>query len=211
MPHLVLLGDSIFDNARYTEGRPDVISQIRQLLPGGWRGSLLAVDGSTAENVPSQLERLPPDASHRVLRVGGNDAIMNSAILQSPARSTSDALAALADVAQRFEESHRRAVGACRQLSRPLALCTIYKGSFPDRAYQRLVSTALRVFNDVILRVAIERGLAVIDLRFICSSPADYANPIEPSSAGGAKIARAIVNSVSTGYSEIPGARVMIG
>lgn len=55
MTHIVLLGDSIFDNAHYTEGGPDVISQVRQLLPKGWRASLLAVDGATTEDVPSQL------------------------------------------------------------------------------------------------------------------------------------------------------------
>jgi hypothetical protein len=45
MAHIVLLGDSIFDNGRYTMGGPDVISQVRQLLPVGWQASLLAVDG----------------------------------------------------------------------------------------------------------------------------------------------------------------------
>ncbi|PYX58528.1 MAG: lipase, partial [Acidobacteria bacterium] len=29
MPHLVLLGDSIFDNSQYTSGGPDVVSQVR--------------------------------------------------------------------------------------------------------------------------------------------------------------------------------------
>jgi hypothetical protein len=47
-------------------------------------------------------------------------------------------------------------------------------------------------------------------LRFVCSSAADYANPIEPSSAGGAKIARAIVDLVSTGHADNSGARVVI-
>jgi hypothetical protein len=66
------------------------------------------------------------------------------------------------------------------------------------------------VFNDVILRVGIEFGLAIIDLRFVCSSAADYANPIEPSSIGGAKIARAIVNLVLAGHADDSGARVVI-
>jgi hypothetical protein len=44
----------------------------------------------------------------------------------------------------------------------------------------------------VILRVALDHGLGIIDLRSVCDQPTDYANPIEPSSAGGAKIARAI-------------------
>jgi len=92
MTHIVLLGDSIFDNGRYTMGGPDVISQVRQLLPSGWRASLLAVDGSTAEDIHSQLQRMPTDASHLVLSVGGNDALMNSDILHMPADSTSQAI-----------------------------------------------------------------------------------------------------------------------
>ena len=31
MPRLVLLGDYIFDNAQYTGGGPDVVSQVRSL------------------------------------------------------------------------------------------------------------------------------------------------------------------------------------
>src|SRR2546430_8614311 len=56
MPHLVLLGDSIFDNAQYTSGGPDVVSQVRNLLPSGWCASLLAVDGSTTVNIPDRSE-----------------------------------------------------------------------------------------------------------------------------------------------------------
>jgi hypothetical protein len=52
------------------------------------------------------------------------------------------------------------------------------------------------VLNDVILRVGFEFTLTVIDLRLICSTSEDYANPIEPSSEGGAKIARSILTSV---------------
>jgi hypothetical protein len=202
MPHIILLGDSIFDNAAYTSGGPDVISQVRQLLPRDAQASLLAVDGATTGHVPAQLGRIPRDASHLILSVGGNDALMNSGILYAPASSTSQALAGLAEVSQRFEEKYRRVVEACIGLRLPLAICTIYNGNFPDPEYQRVISTALMVFNDVILRVGIEFHLAVIDLRLVCNSPADYANPIEPSSQGGAKIARAIVNLVMGVHTE---------
>jgi len=66
------------------------------------------------------------------------------------------------------------------------------------------------VFNDVILRVGIESGLAIIDLRFVGSSPADYANPIEPSSIGGGN-ALAIVNSVSSRDAHKGSAKVVAG
>jgi hypothetical protein len=210
MSHIVLLGDSIFDNLSYTQGGPDVISQVRELLPVGWHASLLALDGATTEFVPSQVQRVPRDASHLVLSVGGNDALMSSDLFGRPAGSIAQALAELAGVSRGFEEKYRRAVEACRQLKLPLTICTIYNGCFPNAAYQRLASTALMVFNDVILRVGIEFGLTMIDLRFVCSSPDDYANPIEPSSIGGAKIARCIVALALAGHMGDAGARVVI-
>jgi len=196
MSHIVLLGDSIFDNRAYTEGGPEVISQVRDLLPEGWHATLLAVDGSTTEDVPSQVARIPTDATHLVLSAGGNDAIMNSDVLLKPFDSAASALAKLAEISEEFEKKYRAAIAACRKTRLPLTICTIYNGNFPDPVYQRLASTALMVFNDVILRVGFELGLTVIDLRLICCSAEDYANPIEPSSKGGAKIARCIVASI---------------
>ena len=35
MAHVVLLGDSIFDNLSYTRGGPDVIRQLRGHVPAG--------------------------------------------------------------------------------------------------------------------------------------------------------------------------------
>ena len=196
MAHIVLLGDSIFDNLAYTKGGPDVISQVRELLPTGWRATLLAVDGSTTEDVASQLSKLPLDGTHLILSVGGNDAIMNSDVLLKAFGSTASALTTLADISEQFEKKYRQTIATCMKARLPLTICTIYNGNFPDSNYQRLASTALMVFNDVILRIGFESGLTVIDLRLICSSSDDYANPIEPSSIGGAKIARAILSSV---------------
>ncbi|MBZ5522129.1 MAG: SGNH/GDSL hydrolase family protein [Acidobacteriia bacterium] len=209
MAHIVLLGDSIFDNLAYTEGGPDVIAQVRQLLPEGSHASLLAVDGATIQDVFPQLKRMPHDATHLVMSAGGNDAIMSAGILDMPVDSTAQAVAALSGISLEFEEKYRRVVAACRETQIPLTICTIYNGCFPEADYQRLASTALMVFNDVILRVGIEFGLTMIDLRFVCSSPEDYANPIEPSSTGGAKIARSIVSLAMAGSAGNAGARVV--
>jgi hypothetical protein len=70
-------------------------------------------------------------------------------------------------------------------------LCTIYDANFPPPEGP-IIKAALSLFNDVITRAAFARGLPLVDLRLICSEPADYANPIEPSERGGAKIAAAI-------------------
>jgi hypothetical protein len=40
MHHLVLIGDSILDNAAYAAGGPAVITHLQRQLPDGWRASL---------------------------------------------------------------------------------------------------------------------------------------------------------------------------
>ena len=60
MKHVVLLGDSIFDNKRYVGEEPDVIDQLKADLPAGWTASLNALDGSTTFDIAGQLKRLPP-------------------------------------------------------------------------------------------------------------------------------------------------------
>jgi len=210
MPHVVLVGDSIFDNAAYTEGGPDVVSQVRGLLPPGWEATLLAVDGAVADDVAGQLGRLPKQATHLVLSVGGNNALQRGGILQAPASSMAQAVEALADIASDFERRYRLAVAACLNTARPLAVCTIYNGCFDDRSFQRLASTALTVFNDAIIRVAIEHSLPVIDLRSVCATREDYANPIEPSSVGGEKIARVIVGLICGAKTTAPATRIVV-
>ena len=56
--------------------------------------------------------------------------------------------------------------------------------------------TGLALFNDAILRAAFDARAAVIELRSLCTAPEDYANPIEPSGAGGRKIAAAVTRAV---------------
>src|SRR5215210_4430531 len=130
MTHAVLLGDSIFDNAAYTAGGPDVVSQLRKLLPSGWTGTLLAVDGHRTEDVNRQLAHLPRDATHLVLSVGGNDAL-----------SHADLLTLLAAAAGEFEERYRRLIARLLQAGLPLTVCTIYNGNFPDQDFQRIAAT----------------------------------------------------------------------
>ena len=198
MNHVVLLGDSVFDNAAYVGGGPDVIAQLRQALPPGWQASLRALDGAVMAGVPPQLRAVPADASHLVVSVGGNDALQASGVIEERLGSMVEALDRLALIRTEFERGYRGMLCDVLASGRPTALCTIYDPSYPDGLRQRLAVTALAALNDVILRVAFAHGLPVVDLRLVCSEAADYANPIEPSVRGGEKIARAIARLVAT-------------
>jgi lysophospholipase L1-like esterase len=198
MNHVVLLGDSIFDNAAYVPGQPDVIQQVRAKLPTGWSATLVARDGAMTRDVPMQLQSLPSDASSIVISVGGNDALGTAHILFENVRSVAEALSKLSTVREQFATEYRAMLDAVLVRQLPTAVCTIYDGCADSNAQQSLNEVALTIFNDVITREAFRRALPVIDLRLICNEPDDYANPIEPSAQGGEKIAAAIAELMAS-------------
>ncbi len=51
MNHIVLLGDSIFDNKSYVRGGLDVVAHLRRQMPAEWKATLRAIDGNVVENV----------------------------------------------------------------------------------------------------------------------------------------------------------------
>jgi GDSL-like Lipase/Acylhydrolase family len=196
MKHVVLLGDSIFDNAAYVGTDPDVVRQVRQLLPEGWRATLNARDGSVIADIPAQLRVLPPDATHLVISIGGNDALLQSGVLQESVASVADALEQLAAVRESFQGGYAAMLEQALSRGLPTAVCTIYEPRYPEPRLRRVAATALTLLNDAITREAFARGATLIDLRLVCDQDEDFANPIEPSARGGAKIARAIAGFV---------------
>ncbi|HEX8443322.1 MAG TPA: SGNH/GDSL hydrolase family protein [Allosphingosinicella sp.] len=196
MPHLVLLGDSIFDNAAYVPGGPDVVKQVRAALPPGWSATLLAVDGAVTRSVGAQLSRIPGDTTHLVLSVGGNDALGTSHILGASARTVGEAVLMLAGAQDRFAGDYDQMLEEVLAQGLPTALCTIYDTP-PSAPNHKVIKAALSLFNDRITRAAFTHCLPLIDLRLLCAEEGDYANPIEPSVQGGAKMANAIAALVT--------------
>jgi lysophospholipase L1-like esterase len=197
MNHIVLLGDSVFDNKAYVGGGLDVIAHIRRLIPDGWKASIRAVDGSVVENVRKQALDLPDDATHLIISAGGNDAILNAGISQQKVESSAEVLDKLADIAGEFEHRYREMLQGVLSLNKPTAVCTIYYPRIPEPFTQKIAVAALATFNDVIIRQAFLAGVPLIDLRLVCDEDSDYANEIEPSEKGGGKIAGAVVRLVS--------------
>jgi hypothetical protein len=207
MPHLVLLGDSIFDNGVYVPGHPAVIDQVRTELPGDWQATLLAVDGNITIDVERQLNRLPADATHLAVSVGGNDALGASRILVQPARSVSEVLHEMANIQSDFRREYHAMLAEVLSRRLPTLVCTIYD-AIPGLESDAVA--ALSLFNDVISREAARAGIPVLDLRLLCTEKTDYSSlsPIEPSHLGGRKIAAALARVVTTPDFSRGGARV---
>ena len=195
MPHIVMLGDSIFDNRSYTGTEPDVVTHLRAMLPEAARATLLAVDGATTRSMARQVGEIPDDATHLVVSVGGNDALGHIDLVQHGSALTSDPFRHLAQIVDGFEADYRSAVQPAFGVGLPTTICTIYNGALEDREVATRARVALMMFNDVILRVAVEHHASIIDLRLVCNEQTDYANPIEPSGVGGLKIAKSILRT----------------
>jgi hypothetical protein len=206
MGHVVLLGDSIFDNARYVPGGPDVVHQLRAALPPGWRATLLAVDGAVTKEVLRQLAKLPADATHLVVSAGGNDALDSSSLVKRTCPAY-EAFVEMAEIRERFRRDYREMLRTAAATGKPVAVCTVYD-AIP--VLSRPEAAGLAVFNDAIVREAVAAGVPVLDLRQVCDEAADYSplSPIEPSHGGGAKIAGAVAHLVTTHDFAAPGTAV---
>ena len=189
--HLVLLGDSVFDNQAYVARGRAVVDHLGRALPRGERVTLLAVDGDVAQDIADQLQRLPADATHLALSVGGNDALGWLPTMERPSRSLLETLSHLHTIQAEFQAHYDRLLLQLQSTAKPVLVCTVYDavpGLTPP------LKTALSVFNDVITRSALRHGFDILDLRELLNQAEDYSaiSPIEPSGTAGAKISAEI-------------------
>jgi len=89
--HIVLAGDSIFDNGIYVPDGPALVEVLRGALGSSGKATLLAVDGSISVMVPPQFKDIPKDADRLFISSGGNDALACRFVIDTPAAGVPDA------------------------------------------------------------------------------------------------------------------------
>ncbi len=195
MKHVVLLGDSIFDNAAYVASGDAVIDQLQDKLPEGYAATLLAVDGDVTDDVYAQLDNIPTDTTHLFLSVGGNDALRIARVMNEQVSTVGEAMEVFTEIRSDFQSRYRKLLVELVKKQGKLSICTVHD-SVPEIEQRSL--TALALFNEVILREAFAINVPIIDLRLICNETTDYSeiSPIEPSKRGGKKIVERIIEIV---------------
>ena len=208
MNHIILAGDSIFDNGSWVPGDPDVAAQVKSLFDIKDKVTLLAVDGDIINGVADQLKGLPDDATHLFISVGGNDALGVLGEMQRTVPSIAEGFLHFHKIRKEFERMYQAMLSNALSYNLPTTVCTIYKPCLSHRnairmfshsesgltseQQQKVANTALPIINSVISKEAIKAGLPVMDLEVIFNDVADYANDIEPSAVGGMKMAKII-------------------
>lgn len=204
---VVLLGDSILDNAPYTRPEPDTAAHLQRALGAGWSVRLLARDGATMSDLRWQLAELTSRPDHAVLSIGGNDATAHLGLLERRAAGGGEVLDELLLIADEFGRRYEAAAAAVAERAARTILCTIYEAPLEPPILARRARVPLAVLNDRIVRAGARLGLDVLELRTVCTEPADYVRQIEPSPRGAARIAQAIA-AVLLGRPEPRSARV---
>ncbi|SVB80082.1 uncharacterized protein METZ01_LOCUS232936 [marine metagenome] len=209
MKHIVLLGDSIFDNGSYVGyNELDVPNQLKSLVNNDCKVTNLAVDGHVTSHIVTQLNNLPSDATHLFVSVGGNDALGHLSIFNEPIPTVGDAFQKMYLIGENFQKAYSEMLDSVLVHKLPTTVCSVYYPRFiaqslnrvqlylpqqvnAEQLQQRAVA-AESIFNDIIMFEVFKRNLPLIDLRVLCNEDEDFANPIEPSCIGGLKIANKI-------------------
>ena len=196
--NIVLLGDSIFDNASYV-GDYESVSDLIKRSDLNADVCLLAVDGDVTTDVYKQLERFPQSSDYVFVSCGGNDALRSISILEEKASNVGSALDILYKAKEGFRLNYVGMLEAILKKHEKVAVCTIYS-KVPGLSQS--ACTALALFNEVILEELTTRNLPIIDLRVVFNNEQDYStvSPIEPSKLGGEKIVTRISNVINNGF-----------
>merc|ERR1712050_545266 len=86
-----------------------------------------------------------------------------------------------------------------------VAFCTVYRPNFNGVGFQSLATVGLAVHNSRLMSIAEELACSVIDLANVLEGDEDFANQLELSSRGGAKIVQNITEFVGE---HSPGSRL---
>ena len=201
---IILLGDSIIDNGAYVRpGEADVAKQLQALLP---QQAIIkrAVDGAVCADVLGSQTANLESTDRIILSAGGNDALQHIDLLEAAAATTAkQVLLRLAAIREDFRRTYASLLDRLVTIRAPVLVLTVYNPCFDghgmDATYQQAAEGAISLYDDVIQLEAHRRSFKVLELRTLFTSPADYANPIEPSALGGAKLAQAISAWVKQG------------
>jgi lysophospholipase L1-like esterase len=199
-----LLGDSIIDNGGYVRsGEPDVAHQVKVLLPNNTVVKR-AMDGATSADVLASQIAEVDRAEHIILSAGGNDALEHIDLLEAGTEATTkDVLVRLWSIREGFRRSYAALLDRLALTRRPVLVLTVYNPCFHghgfDAAYQQAAESAVSIINDVIQQEGRRRSFDILELRTLFQDRADYANPIEPSALGGAKLAKCMSEWVRDG------------
>jgi lysophospholipase L1-like esterase len=197
MPTIVLLGDSSFNNVKFAPPGASILELLRARLPEGTKAVSRALDGNSILDVYAQAGKLSSETSHLFVSVGMADAMKHEGIYFKKGVNAISLFEQFAVIGEGFRDKYEAMVRNLLNLRLPLAVSTLYSPNPPSQNMRHALAAGTAVFNSAILDVALGFGLPVLDMHSLVRAPGDFADPMHPSAAAGARIAERIAAIVA--------------
>lgn len=197
MPTVVLLGDSSFNNVKFAPPGGSILELLRARLPEGVKAVSRALDGNSILDVYAQAGKLSSEASHLFVSVGMADAMKHEGIYFRKNINAISLFEQFSLIGEGFRDKYAAMVRNLLNLRLPLTISTLYSPNPPSQNMRHALAAGTAVFNGAILDVARSLGLPVLDMHALVRAPGDYADPMHPSAAAGARIAERIAAIVA--------------
>jgi len=188
---VILFGDSVLNNSRYVPLGESVGASLRDIYGRDLR--IYAQDGASINNVYSQVEQYElrgesSDEMHIIISAGGNN-LLNAMNVHALNDKTVNQFASqygrlVSHVCATFSEAH-------------IYLLNVYHPM--DERYQK-ISKYIDGWNESVAKLVDENDsdrVSLVDIDSLFTEEEDFTDDIEPSSKGGNKIRRAIVDGVN--------------
>lgn len=188
--HVVLIGDALGNLASLRgQGAGALEGKLRPGADPSWKLTILPAGDLIRR---SRVLEFPADATHVLISIEGNRAIANSGLLEGQPASYQEGLARLSFAADQFEDVVAGLIHVAQATRLPTVVCTMWLPRYAEPVRQRAAAAALAIFNDRILRRAIEARISIVDLRGAATEAGDYADQTLMSRAGLQKAANLV-------------------
>lgn len=207
--HIILLGDSILDNANYvkfntisdlcvTEQFQDTIAKKNL----EYKVSNLAIDGYTTDDILDNkiINKIPKNATYILLSIGGNDGLMSLNELNNPKMLLPwNFINLLLQTKNKFKIKYNTILKNINKLhpNCKIICMTIYYPIFYHSILLQIISNiGVNIMSNVIINETSKYNIPIIDIRKVFDKWQDYANSIEPGIPGGDKIVNNTLNII---------------
>ncbi len=189
---VILFGDSVLNNSRYVPLGKSVGAFCRDIY--GRELRIYAQDGASINNVYNQIEQCASnsDASgkmHLIISAGGNN-LLNAMNVHALNDQTVD------KYASQYERLVKQVMSTFPEAR--VYLLNVYHPT--EKRYQN-ISKYIDRWNETVVTLIesgkLEDRVAMIDIDSLLTEEEDFVDDIEPSSKGGKKITRAIVDNIN--------------
>jgi len=203
--HVAILGDGTLNNRPCCQHGPSLAEDLEARLGGLGQVTVLASRGMPLEGLPFQIALVPDDATHAVVAVGLEQLVYGDS---GPSSTAAVGSPCLEETISALGAQYRSVIADLRCRGLDVVVVTVPAGEVLDpRGVIPGGWAWLDGIHQEITDAAADMGIALLDIREVLSTAADFHGTEGPSETGGRKVAEALLQLLGSATGVTGGAR----